>query len=109
MDYLAPKSKDPSNGDFTEMTTNSVSPLPAYRESCYSSSQTRMLLQRLEPFHLSKAELIMILNLRPLNPVLLDAVIEELDQRLSSEQQSEMLKILEDTITKQDTIDAIAQ
>ena len=51
-------------------------------------------MQRLERFKLTKAELLMVLNLRPRDPGLLDAVVEECDDRFGPDEQEEMLKII---------------
>ena len=98
MDYLAPSSDLAENGDQTDAVPESGSPLPVYRAPHYTPARTQLLLQRLEPYRLSMAELVMILNLRPLVPSFLDAVIEEFDQRFSAEQQTEILEIIEDVI-----------
>ena len=43
----------------------------------------------------------MIINLRPLDLTLLDCIIEECDERFSSEQQEEILRIVGDVLGKE--------
>ncbi|MCJ1473724.1 hypothetical protein MMC13_002375 [Lambiella insularis] len=72
----------------------STSPLPTYAAPFYSAAATRTLLQRLKPYHLTKAETLMVLNLRPRDLGLLDCVVEECDERFSEEQQEAILRIV---------------
>ena len=51
-------------------------------------------MERLQPFGLTKSEMIMILNLRPMELTLLDCVVEECDERFSQKQQEEILRIV---------------
>jgi len=52
------------------------------------------LLEALREYELTKAELVMILNLRPDNAGLLDCVVEELDQRFSEGEQEAILGVI---------------
>ena len=61
----------------------------------YPAGSIRKLLQDLKKFELTKAELVMILNLAPKDAVALDVIIEELDTRLpESDDQEELLGII---------------
>ena len=62
-------------------------------------------MMRLERFKFTKAELIMILNLRPQRPVFLDCIIEECDARLSQSQQEEVLQIIAEHLGYDDNDD----
>ncbi|MCJ1305089.1 hypothetical protein MMC08_007903 [Hypocenomyce scalaris] len=74
-------------------TTNPPPPLPPYATD-YDTSTIKILLTRLKPYDLTKAELLMILNLRPMDMGLLDCVIEECDMRFSAEEQEEILGVV---------------
>jgi len=52
------------------------------------------LLKALREYELTKAELLMILNLRPDNAGVLDCVVEELDQRFSEGEQEAILGVV---------------
>ncbi len=55
-------------------------------------------MQALQPYDLTKAELLMIINLRPDNAGVLDCIVEELDQRFSEEVQEQMLRAVVDVL-----------
>ncbi len=55
-------------------------------------------MQGLEPYGLTKSEILMICNLRPGEQTLLDCVVEECDERFSSEQQEGILRIVRDAL-----------
>jgi len=55
-------------------------------------------MQGLEPYGLTKSELLMICNLRPGEQTLLDCVVEECDERFPSVQQEEILRIVRDAL-----------
>lgn len=52
------------------------------------------MLKALREYELTKAELLMILNLRPDNAGVLDCVVEELDQRFSEGEQEAILGVV---------------
>ena len=56
------------------------------------------LIDKLEPYELSKAEVLMISNLRPTTSVLLDVIVEECDERFSEEQQEGILGVIRDVL-----------
>lgn len=66
----------------------SQKPLP------FDSSAIPTLIQKLHPYQITKGECIMILNLRPTNTPILNAVIEDMEDRFSAEQQQEILDII---------------
>jgi len=56
------------------------------------------LFKALAQYDLTKAELLMILNLRPQNSSVLDVVVEELDDRFSEETQQEILAAITEVL-----------
>jgi hypothetical protein len=64
-------------------------------------------MQGLEPYGLTKSEILMICNLRPGEQTLLDCVVEECDERFSSEQQEEILRIVRDALGIKNEEDAV--
>ena len=52
------------------------------------------LVTQLKDFRLTKAEVLMLLNVRPGDLGLLDCVIEELDERMTGEKQEEVLRVV---------------
>ncbi|KAI9874301.1 MAG: hypothetical protein M1830_009902 [Pleopsidium flavum] len=71
---------------------------PLAPPSKYNESTIQTLMQALQPYDLTKAELLMIINLRPDNAGVLDCIVEELDQRFSEEVQEEMLRVVVDVL-----------
>ena len=49
------------------------------------------LVRRLRAYHLAKGELVMILNLRPTNVPTLNAVLEDMEDRFTPEQQEDIV------------------
>lgn len=47
----------------------------------YNKDTIRTLLERLRPYDLTKAEIIMIMNNRPMSPAVLNILIQEFDDR----------------------------
>ncbi|KAI9696013.1 MAG: hypothetical protein M1836_005844 [Candelina mexicana] len=68
----------------------------------YDSTTIRRLFEALQPYELTKAELLMFLNLRPHSTSVLDVVIEENDQRFSEETQKDILRIVADVLGEND-------
>lgn len=82
-DYLHPP---PSSG-------NPIAAHTDYAPDC-AANTIRTLIELLQPYQLTKSEMLMILNIRPLDLTLLDCVVEECDQRFSPERQEEILRII---------------
>jgi hypothetical protein len=62
-----------------------------------------MLLQKLREFEFTKAEIIMIMNLRPTKPENLNTIIEEMEERFSSdEQQQKIVDLIAEVLGKPD-------
>lgn len=56
----------------------------------YDDNSISSLLQRLRPYDITKGEMIMILNLRPTNPVALNTVIEDMEDRFDQAAQEDI-------------------
>ncbi|KAI9674101.1 MAG: hypothetical protein M1817_001919 [Caeruleum heppii] len=70
-------------------------PSPLAPPSPYTPSATiRTLLTNLAPYALTKAELLMILNLRPTSIEVLDTVVEEMEARFADEQVEGILRVV---------------
>jgi hypothetical protein len=57
----------------------------------YNENTIRLLLEKLREFKLTKAEIIMIMNLRPTKPENLNTIIEEMEYRFPEEAQQEKI------------------
>ena len=99
-DYLDPPTNTAGDASaaaptVTEEDPGTSHPLPPYDDRmCYAPERIRAVMQRLERFRLTEAELFMIVNLRPREAVVLDVIVEEIDNRFSEEQQADMLEII---------------
>lgn len=51
----------------------------------YSEDSIRTLLERLRPYELTKAEIIMLMDTRPTHPAVLQNLIQEFDQRFEAD------------------------
>jgi len=96
--------------DYLNPPSTSRSPIPTYTNSGeYNTENIRALVKGLQPFSLTKNELLMVLNLRPLDATLLDCVVEECDERFSQERQEEMLRVVGDVLGgREEDGDAVA-
>jgi hypothetical protein len=56
----------------------------------YDDDSISKLLQRLRAYEITKGEMIMILNLRPTNPVALNTVIEDMEDRFDQAAQEDI-------------------
>lgn len=66
-------------------------PGPLSQKPCtYDDNSISSLLQRLRPYDITKGEMIMILNLRPTNPVALNTVIEDMEDRFDQAAQEDI-------------------
>jgi hypothetical protein len=52
----------------------------------YNESTIRTLLERLRPWDFTKAELLMIMNLRPTKPENLNTIVEEMEERFPGDE-----------------------
>lgn len=62
--------------------------------SLYSAEAITRVVERLRSYDLAKGEMVMLINIRPQTPAQLHACIEEVETRLSEDQQSTILDIL---------------
>ncbi|KAI9846666.1 MAG: hypothetical protein M1837_003721 [Sclerophora amabilis] len=69
-------------------------PSPLASTNTYDTNTIRNLFTALQPFDLTKAELLMIINLRPSNLTILDTIIEEMDERFTEAEQEEILRLV---------------
>lgn len=67
----------------------------------YSAESITQLVERLGSYGLAKGELIMVLNMRPATPAQLHACIEEVENRMTEEQQAEILDIVAEVLGQQ--------
>ena len=87
--------------DYLSPPPTSRSRIPRYQNPPYSDVALRALVTTLQPYHLTKSEVLMIVNLKPENLGLLDCVVEECDERFSIEQQDEIVKIIGDVLGRE--------
>ncbi|KAH6656838.1 RNA polymerase Rpb4-domain-containing protein [Truncatella angustata] len=57
------------------------------KPSTYDEQSITKLLEKLRPYDITKGEMIMILNVRPTNPVALNTVIEDMEVRFGETEQ----------------------
>ena len=70
----------------------------------YDENTIKNLLIRLREFQLTKAETIMILNLRPTKPENLNTVLEEMEERFDDHQQLAIVAAIADVLGKPDGV-----
>lgn len=75
-----------------EINLMTQTPLP------FSQERIATLLERLRPFDLSKGEVLMIINIRPRSFMALNGIIDEMPERLTDEQQLEVVEIIGDVL-----------
>ncbi|PSS25299.1 hypothetical protein M430DRAFT_33060 [Amorphotheca resinae ATCC 22711] len=68
----------------------------------YDSNTIKRLLARLREFRLTKAEIIMIMNLRPTKPENLNTIIEEMEGRFDDDQQMAIVAAIAEVLGKPD-------
>ncbi|KAL3428179.1 DNA-directed RNA polymerase III subunit rpc9 [Phlyctema vagabunda] len=80
-------------------------PSPLAEKVCpYNENTVKNLLERLRPYDLTKAEVLMIMNLRPTNVINLNTVVEEAEMRFPTEEmQQEMVDAIAEVLGKADT------
>ncbi|EFX03699.1 calcitonin gene-related peptide-receptor component protein [Grosmannia clavigera kw1407] len=64
----------------------------------YSAEAIGRVVERLRGYDLAKGELVMLINMRPQTPAQLHACIEEVEGRLSEDQQSEVLDVVAEVL-----------
>lgn len=68
------------------------------RPITYDATSIGRLVERLRDYDLTKGETIMIINLRPDNPAVLAACVEDAESRFDEEKQHEILAIIEEVL-----------
>lgn len=68
------------------------------RPITYDATSIGRLVERLRDFDLTKGETIMIINLRPDNPAVLAACVEDTESRFDEEKQQEILAVIEEVL-----------
>lgn len=68
------------------------------RPITYDATSIGRLVERLRDFDLTKGETIMIINLRPDNPAVLAACVEDTESRFDEEKQQEIIAIIEEVL-----------
>ncbi|KAI0137203.1 RNA polymerase III, subunit C17 [Xylariales sp. AK1849] len=61
------------------------------KPSTYDDDSILRLLQRLRQYEITKGEMIMIFNLRPTTGVVLNTIIEDMEDRFTTEQQNDIV------------------
>ncbi|KAM0665151.1 hypothetical protein MY8738_002409 [Beauveria namnaoensis] len=64
----------------------------------YTPSCIKTLIERLQPFELSKGEVVMILNLRPSSVAALNTVIEDMGERYTEDEQEQLVTIISEVL-----------
>lgn len=64
----------------------------------YHPACVKELIEKLQPYDLSKGEVVMILNLRPATTAALNTVLEDMTDRYTDEQQEEMVAIIAEVL-----------
>lgn len=68
------------------------------RPITYDANSIGRLVERLRDYDLTKGETIMIINLRPDNPAVLAACVEDAESRFDEEKQQEILAVIEEVL-----------
>ena len=95
--------------DYLHPPPHSGSPIPPLTAPAYKTATITTLVERLQPFQLTKSEILMILNLRPLDLGLLDCVVEECDDRFTGERQQEILEIIGNVLGREPRVQGSGQ
>ena len=69
----------------------------------YNDRTIRTLLERLRPWDFTKAEVLMILNLRPTKPENLNTIVEEMEERFPGDElQNEIVRVIAEVLGRPD-------
>ncbi|POS74205.1 hypothetical protein DHEL01_v207396 [Diaporthe helianthi] len=68
------------------------------RPITYDATSIGRLVERLRDYDLTKGETIMLINLRPDNPAVLAACVEDAESRFDDEKQQEILAIIDEIL-----------
>lgn len=77
-------------------------PSPLAKPTSYDPTIIGKLLKALQRYDLAKAELLMILNLRPQSEAVLHSILEEFDDRFNEDTRAEILQTIQDVLGKDD-------
>ncbi|KAI2642365.1 HRDC-like protein [Xylaria nigripes] len=96
--YQAQKRRGPSNletlrGEVLKYFETSPSPL-SQKPLPFDVSSIPVLLKRLQPYNITRGECIMVMNMRPTTTAALNAVLEDMGERFSEQQQEEIINIV---------------
>ncbi|CAI4212540.1 unnamed protein product [Parascedosporium putredinis] len=72
----------------------------------YTPECVAALVERLRPYSLSKAEVVMLFNLRPQSVANLNTSVEELEERFTLEQQEAIIEIVVDVLGRFGAVDS---
>ncbi|KAJ3472259.1 hypothetical protein NLG97_g11144 [Lecanicillium saksenae] len=72
----------------------------------YTPACIKTLIQRLQPFELSKGEVVMILNLRPCSVAALNTVLEDMGDRYTETEQEQLVTIISEVLGQFDEPEA---
>jgi hypothetical protein len=73
------------------------SPL-AQKPISYTTSSIKELVTKLHPYDLSKGEMIMIFNIRPVSIAALNTIIEDMEERFDEQQQVDIVTIIAEVL-----------
>ncbi|KAL5612089.1 hypothetical protein BROUX41_000363 [Berkeleyomyces rouxiae] len=76
------------------MTYLDTHPNPLQSPVTYDAGTIGSLVEGLRPYDLTKAEMVMILNIKPTSLPLLSAVVEDMENRFTAEQGEQMLEVI---------------
>ncbi|KAI1826931.1 HRDC-like protein [Xylaria intraflava] len=96
--YQAQKRRGPSNletlrGEVIKYFETFPGPL-SQKPLPYDVSSIPVLLKRLHPYNITRGECIMVINMRPTTTAALNAVLEDMGQRFTEQQQEEIINIV---------------
>ncbi|PHH50372.1 DNA-directed RNA polymerase III subunit RPC9 [Ceratocystis fimbriata CBS 114723] len=76
------------------MTYLDTHPNPLQSPVEYNEGTIRALVEGLRQYDLTKAEMVMLINIKPASLPLLSAVVEDMESRFTPEQGEEMLEVV---------------
>ncbi|KAI1438954.1 HRDC-like protein [Xylaria sp. CBS 124048] len=96
--YQAQKRRGPANletlrGEMIQYFETFPGPL-SQKPLPFDVSSIPVLLKRLQPYNITRGECIMLVNIRPASNASLNAVLEDMTERFTEQQQEEIISIV---------------